>query len=193
MTSETIEVLTVELSMDIASKVIGLVFLYAAVSKILSFRHLVGSIGYYKIPSGIVAPIAAALLIVGESLISLSHLTGFGLRYVAIGTLAPLSIFLIIATTLVQSGDVRAPCLCFGFKREDYIGRITVVRIAILLVTEVALCLGFQIRQAGQILIEGETPAILFQEFLIATLIAVLFGSTFSFLKLYRAWVIART
>jgi hypothetical protein len=190
--SLTNEALTVQMAMDIAAIAVGLVFGYAAVSKLADVPSLVTGIrGYEVIPSSM-APPAAVLLIMIESLIAVAHFGTIALQFVIPATLVLLAVFLATTVSLLRRGDKR-PCLCFGANRDDSVDISSLVRILMLLATELSLYWYLFLGDDPVAATTEYAAATSIETVAVAALTLVLLGWCFAFPKFYRAWRVVRT
>jgi hypothetical protein len=119
----------------VLSHAIGLLFAFAACSKLLNWNaFLKGLAGYGLFPRNWLVP--AAIALVGtESAIAAGHLIGVLLNYVAPLALTLLIAFFAVASWIIRRGDER-PCLCFGTNEHDKIGIRSLLRIGMLILGE---------------------------------------------------------
>ena len=134
------EVLTVRSSMDTIALAVGLVFGFAAVSKLSDFASFIAGIRSYEAIPDRLTPLVARLLITGESLVALAHFTGVGLRFASLLAIVMLSIFLLTTANVLKRGDKR-PCLCFGADSTEMAGISSLARVSILWLAEVSVYL----------------------------------------------------
>jgi len=183
--------LTLHASMKVVAMAVGIVFAYAAVTKLVNVPGLIAAIQAYKIVPGRLASFSAGLLIAGEVLIALAHLTGIGLRLAVIGTMALLSIFGVFAVTLIKRGDKR-PCLCFGADRDEPFDRTSLVRISVLWVTEGLLYCALTISD-GMTSVNSGRFINNIASLLLAALAVALASWFLAFSKIVRTWQLARS
>lgn len=184
------DVLTIQKAMGIVSMAVGLVFAYAAASKTLDLRGFVAGVRDYDVIPSRFAPLAARLLIVGESFIALAHFRGIALQLVVPATIGLLSIFFVTTGTLLKRGGKR-PCMCFGGGSGD-LDIYSLARIALLLCAEATLLLYLAINggsistDAGDMYGDSMSVAT-------AALTVVLAGWCLALPGFYRVWDIVRS
>ena len=180
------EVLTIQDAMIIASIATGLVFGFAAASKLMDVPGFVAGLRSYGVPAPI-APLAAGCLFVCEGFIALAHLAAIGLPFVVPGTIVLLLIFFFAVANLLKRGEKR-PCLCFGSSRGDFVDVSSLVRIALLLSVEVALYWYLAIDEAV-IVVEAKS----IEAVAIAASVVMLISWCLALPKFYRAWYVVRS
>ncbi len=185
------ELLTIQEAMTVASMAVGIVFAYAAASKLLDVPGFVMGIRSYKVIPDRFAPMAAGLLIAGEGFIGMAHLVGIGLQLVVPGTIVLLSVFLVTMANSLRRGEKR-PCLCFGASRDDLADIYSLARVALLLAAEITLFFYL-------LLNDGSIPTGTGDEYssivsvAIAVLVVILTGWCLALPKVYRAWQVVRS
>lgn len=117
--------------------VLGTVFFLAAVGKLRRPSRFVAAVGGYElVPSALIAPLSIGLMVT-ESVVSLSLLSGWLLD---VGTSAAGALLLAFAAAIsinLRRGR-HVPCGCFGSAGERISGR-TLVRLAMLILAATAL------------------------------------------------------
>lgn len=189
--SLTSEVLTVQEAMRIASMAVGVVFAYAAASKLLDVPGFVIGVRGYKVIPGRFAPMAAGLLIAGEGFIGLAHFAGIGLQFVVPGTIVLLSVFFVTMANSLRRGEKR-PCLCFGASRDDLVDIYSLARVALLLAVEITLFF-YLFLNDGSISTDAGDVYNSIVSVAIAVLTVILAGWCLALPKLYRAWHVVRS
>ena len=129
---------TVPALMSVIALGVGLVFGYAALSKLWDFPAFVAGVRDFGFVSGRLVPLAAVLLTAAEAVIAVAHLLGLALPMAVPATIALLAVFLIVTVRLLARGEVR-PCLCFGAGHEATVDAVGLARIALLLGAELSL------------------------------------------------------
>jgi hypothetical protein len=187
----TNEPLSLEQIVSVIAIAVGLVFGYAAASKLVDVTGLVSAIrGYSNLPRQL-ASLAAGVLLAGETLIALAHITGTAFRFLVPGTLVLLSIFFAVVARLLKRGDSR-PCLCFGVHRDEPADVLSLVRIAILWLAEGLLYLLLTIND-DLMAARAESVYYDIELFFLAALVVTLVSWCFTFPKFHRAWRIVRS
>ena len=136
--SSASELLTIQRALGVVSLAIGIVFAYAAASKLADVDGLVNGIRAAKVIPGQISPLVAILLIIGESSIAVSHLANIGLQFVVPGTIALLATFFMTIVHLLKRGE-KSPCLCFGASGDEKVDVYSLARVALLLSSEFLL------------------------------------------------------
>jgi hypothetical protein len=185
------QVLTVHEAMTIASMSVGLVFAYAAVSKLVDMPGFTAGVrGYGMMPVRLV-PAVAGLLVLCEGLFALAHLTGVALNVVLPGAIALLTVFAVTMVSLLRRGDKR-PCLCFGASRDDLVDASSLIRLAVLLAVEGILFFYLRINDGSLSVFGGG----LYRSAVtvgLAGLVVALSGWCFALPKFYRAVYVVRS
>lgn len=184
------ETLTIETMVSVASLSVGLVFAYAAASKLLDVPALVAGIRAYGILPERLAPAAALSLIVAEIAIASAHLTNLGLRIVLPASILMLCVFLAVIGSLLIKGEKR-PCLCFGSGRDTEVDVFSFARAALLLLIELVLYL--YVAQGGAVAVGITSIGGTLAALAAAAPIVALAGWLFILPPLYRAWRAARS
>lgn len=180
------EQLTLDLAMVIGSVGIGLVFLYAAATKLLDLPGFVAGIRGYGIVPARIAPAVAGGLIAGEGLIGGAHVLNVALPLAVPATMVLLAIFFVTVANLLWRGD-RRPCLCFGAGRHDSVDGFSLLRIGVLLAVEIAL---FAYLIEGRSAVGGDVGI---TGPLIATLSVLLAAWLLVIPSVYRVWRVIRS
>ena len=107
-------------------------------------------------------------------------------------TLVLLAVFLITTVSLLRRGDKR-PCLCFGANRDDSVDISSLVRILMLLATELSLYWYLFLGDDPVAATTEYAAATSIETVAVAALTLVLLGWCFAFPKFYRAWRVVRT
>ena len=111
---------------------LGAVFLLSAVVKVLAPRQFVQDIRGYHILHGGVATVFGWILPYFEFAISVSLLTGFGLRWAALAAVFLLIVFMIaVSTAMIRRLNLN--CSCFGLLYRERVGWRTLLRDAVLI------------------------------------------------------------
>lgn len=186
----TNEPMDVEQVTTVAAIAVGLVFGYAAVTKLANIRRFISAIRGYRLVPVAFAPLAAGLLIASESSIALAHLIGAGLSFMVPCTLVLLSIFF-VATALLLTRKENGPCLCFGAHQDDHMDVVSLVRISILWLIEGSLYLLQTVD--GSMAVRRATSYTGIESFLPAALIVTLLGWLLSIPRFHRAWIVIRS
>lgn len=177
--------------MSIVSIAVGMVFGYAAASKLLSLTAFAAAVqGYGVLPDRFV-PLATGLLIAGESLIAISHIAAIALPLVLPVSIALLLVFLVVIANALKRGEKR-PCLCFGANRDDSVDMSSLMRIILLLLMEIALFIHISFYQ-GSVSLGGESLFRTVLSVMIAAASTILVGWLLALPKFNRALHVLRS
>lgn len=122
----------------IAQLILGTVFLFSALGKLKHPRFFAEGLEDYEILPAAVVPIAAWFIIMVESMLALTHLTGWWLKPSVLVGLGLLASFAIAVATNLRRGRAL-PCYCFGATGGEQISRTTLVRLVVLFSAEAFL------------------------------------------------------
>lgn len=127
---------------------IGIVFLFSTIGKLLAPRKFSQAIRQYVTLPGYLSYLVAWILISMEAFIAGSHLTGWFLAEGILVALAVLICFGIAISSNLSRGRVL-PCYCFGWLSREVISGRTLVRLFLLFVAEFVLLLDLGLFRPG--------------------------------------------
>lgn len=140
--------LTPSMLFDLLTMCVGLTFAYSAIVKAINFRDLVHGLRVDYLFKGQFASLMAFALIVGETAIGVFHIGRFALNIVLPATGLLLTLFFVNVVRIFRQGELR-PCLCFGADRADPVSVLSLVRVVLMLVIELALWWNYNEYQAA--------------------------------------------
>lgn len=114
---------------------VGLVFLLSSTTKVIDLEKFVTGLERYDIFPKSVVRLASAVIIGGELVIAVSHLSGYLLDRTAPVAVGMLLIFMIAVARAVSRGD-QVPCLCFGSGSAELVSTRTLIRLVLLIFAE---------------------------------------------------------
>lgn len=130
--------MTPSMLFNLLTTCIGLTFSFSAIAKVITFRDLVHGLRVHYRFKGSRALLVASALIVVEAAIAAFHIGGVALNLALPATVLLLSAFLVNVLGILRQGEVK-PCLCFGADRADPVSVLSLVRVVLLLMVELAL------------------------------------------------------
>lgn len=118
---------------------LGVVFMWAAVGKLLHPARFAAGLGAYAaLPTPALAALAAILILL-ELFLGVSHLSGWLLREGIILALATLILFAAVVRWRLSDGRT-GPCLCFNVDDDsEQISQRTIARLGLLIAGEILL------------------------------------------------------
>lgn len=130
--------LSLSMLFSVLTMCVGLTFSLSAIAKVITFRNLVHDMRVHYRFKVSHASLVAFVLIVVEAAIAAFHIGGVALDLALPATVLLLTAFLFSLLGILRQGEVK-PCLCFGADRADQVSVLSLVRVMLLLVVEVAL------------------------------------------------------
>lgn len=121
----------------VLSFAVGMLFLYSGGAKLRDFEGFVQGVGEYIALRGLSRTTASACFVCAEIAIGILHFT-WTLSLTALLGAVFVSAMLLVATLAISRGT-SSPCLCFGSSGDERLGPLTIVRLTLLLVTELVL------------------------------------------------------
>jgi hypothetical protein len=130
---------------------IGMVFLFSTLGKLSDPVGFARGVGEYRIVPKSLEFFAAMLVIVTETFLSISHLTGWLLRIaVPVGLVMLLTFSTAVIINLRRGQAV--PCYCFGASDQELISGRTLARLLMLLAGEIVLIADANLFRANKII-----------------------------------------
>jgi len=115
---------------------LGVTFAIAAHAKVHRFRDTIKTIADYDLFPRSLAPVIAVLLVVVETIVAISFITGWAVRAIAPVTIGIIALFGTAATINLRRGRI-VKCGCFGDSEE--LSLHTLARLTLMLAASAAI------------------------------------------------------